>query len=1259
MGKIIETRKLYKEVIEDISKSEENWQNFLDSSSWNFKYDFDDQILIYAQRPDAKACATMEEWNKKLKRWVNGGTKPIYIFDKNPHSEYPFKLVFDLSDTHNYNHTEYKLWSIKKEYEQDIIESLEASFGDIDNKESLSQAIINTSYNMVLDNMEDYLTSIINNKANSMFADLSDDDIKSLFITTAWASVSYMLMTRCGINAREEIQTQEFSYIKYFNTQESITTLGASVSDIAEMGLREIARTVASLQKNEKVKNRIIENIDKEMYSKDNEKDKGGNEDGRENTIHETGRILYAQPSNEERENTSRQILSNEIQLSKESQELRIDQFSNESKIEGTSNGSTGTGEPESREPNRANEETGWSNRGTKSERPDEMGRTTKQLQNDSRGDSSERTNLYLEENTPKRRILTKEEMKTDRDFLQDKYTSALLSNIKNLSVTRNEIKEFYKTHLDINERVEYIKQVFNDAYTEIVIDDVRLGYKTYENVLHLWKDNYLNRTAEVYYKWKTVAEYIEGLILINEFNDLHKPVLSYSDQMQILQVEAEIAPTFSFSQEIIDYALTGGSNFRESKMRIYNQFENSLSSDENIKFLKNEYGWGGSSSIHIGTNVGIDYNGKGITLNRGYGDEAPKILLPWNKVEKRISELIKADRYLNSKEKEEYSNWLKKQEQEKELRESEKKLAKQEQQQKQEKEHELATRVYSFVKPSDLYNYTDDSVALNTDEENIEIVKADISDTRNVKDYVNALNKARDKAEYTDTQKYELDVLISILEKRVPHYEYHLGDTVYIGADEYEIAGIKDNIVTLYDVKFPLFNKQMDFEEFERKVQDNYANDHLKVKDIGNIEEEISSINNELKQQENIELTEKENQNNFDLVEFEKNIPYNMRFKSCEQIDRDLYWVTQEVFTKADLYKFKEALKDTNFEKAYVTVRDLSNYDVEADLANNVFAIVTKDNINDINYFETARKIFSDEVLELTDSAKEKQKEREEKSYKVGQEVYLESEKKYRIDKIELENEKISLQDLSINYPIFREESILTFENLYNQNERNFPEQNIKPNFVKARNKIQDFILHPEVAISDRNNYKITDDNLGVGTSREKFERNIAAIKVLKKCEQENRYATPEEQEILSKYIGWGGLPQAFEENNSSWSNEYNILKDLLNEEEYKNARSSTLTAFYTPPIVINAMYEILQNMGLKEANILEPSCGVGNFFGMLPTELENCKMYGVELDSISGRIAQQLYQKSTIAVNGYEKVDLPDSFFDVAIRKCTFWSF
>ena len=1147
MGKIKETQKLYKEVINEISKNEENWQSFLDSSSWNFKYDFDDQILIYAQRPDAKACATMEEWNKKLKRWINSGTKPIYIFDKNPYSEYPFKLVFDLSDTHNYNNTEYKLWTIKKEFEQDIIESLEANFGDISAKESLAQAIMLASYNMVVDNMEDYLSSVINNKNNSMLKDMSDDEIRTIFMTTAWSSVSYMIMTRCGINARQEIGLQEFSYIKYFNNQEILTTLGASISDISEMGLREIAKTVINLQKSENLKNRTVEKLEKEMYSKDNEKNKGGKEDDRENRIHETGRILYAKSNNEKRENTSREILSNEIQLSKEPQELRIDQFSNEQETDRTFNSNTGTSKSKNTEDSRGNEETRGNNGRIEDERPNEMGGTYEQHSASSRGNSSERTNIHLEEALSQRRILSKEEQKTDKDFLKDKYVSALLSNIQSLKVSKNDIKEFYKLHPDLNERTEYIKQAFNDAYTEIVVDDTRLGYKTYENVLHLWKDDYLNRTAEVYYNWSLVAEYIEGLIMVNEFNDLHKPIPSYDDQMQILQVEAENAPTFSFTQEIIDYTLQMGSNFHESKMRIYNHFEQSLSTQENIKFLKQEYGWGGSSSIHIGTQIGIDYDGQGIKLHRGYENDAPKITIPWNKVEKRISELIKAERYLNSKEKEAYPNWLKEQEQRKELQQAEEKLKNQAEQQ----EYKLAERIYTFVKPFELYNYTDDTVALNSDEDNIEIVKADINDTRNISDYINALRKAKEGLEETDVNRHEIDVLITLLEKRVPHYEYHLGDTVYIGADEYEIAGITEYIVTLYDPKFPLFNKQIEFKEFEQKVKENYSNDHLRV------------------------------ENRQDEIVLEDN--------------------------KIQLSNENEQIEDTKVEEVPV----------------------------------------------------EQKKIKEEKSYKIGQEVYLESDRKYKIDKIDLENEKISLLDLSINYPIFREENILTFENLYNQNARNFPEKKINPHFIKSSNKIQDFILHPEVDIKDRKNYKITDNNLGIGTPKEKFERNIEAIKVLKKCEKENRYATPEEQKIMSQYVGWGGLQQAFKKDDNSWSQEYQTLKELLNDEEYENARASVLTAFYTPPIVIESMYEILQNMGLKEANILEPSCGIGNFFGMLPTELEQCKMYGVELDSISGRIAQQLYQKCTIAVNGYEKVDLPDSFFDVAIGNVPFGEF
>ena len=1221
MGKITETRQLYKEVINELSQSAENWRKFLDSSSWNFKYDFDDQILIYAQRPDAKACATMQEWNKKVvpHRWVNSGAKPIYVFDKNPYSEYPFKLVFDLSDTNNYNNTEYKLWTIKQNYEEDIIESLEANFGDIGSKENLSQAIISASYNMVVDNIEDYFTSIIKNKKNSMLETISDDEIKTMLITTTWASVSYMMMTRCGINAKEQIQEQELSYIKYFNNQEVITTLGASVSDIAEMGLREIARTVANLQKSEKLKNRTIEKFDKEMYSNDNEKIKGGNEDGRENRVHETRGLLYAQPNNGERENTNREIRSDEIQLSKESQELRVDNISNEQGTSTTLDTSTGTNEPESRRIGRDDEETTRNNRRIESQRPNDMGGTDEQHQDNSRRDGSERTNLHLS-------IYSRDSSNDCPYVVTDAKVNQILTNAPHLRVSNSEIRQYFENEKDKSKRAEFLKDSFNIDYTEITINDERYGYKAFENGLLVWKGSFLSRDTESFISWENLIDNYEAMIMLNQLKDVETRISSVTDQMSLIN-EVEKKPELEFTQEFIDRVLQERGTF--SKYSIYQQFETHLSLKDNADYLKKMYGLGyyGTTGTVSGSGIGLQCSPKGMTLNRGYFKDEITTTISWNDVAKRITELIKVERYLNEKELAEYPNWLKEQEQAKELREAEEKLENQAEQQ----EYELAKRVYSFVKPSELYNYTDDTAALNTDEENIEIVKADINDTRNVNDYVKALNKIKENIDDTDSQKHELDVLISILEKRVPHYEYHLGDTVYIGADKYEIAGIKDNVVTLIDAKFPILNKQMNFDEFERKVKDNYSNDHLIVKEQ---EENTAEVKKDNSSEVNVDKKQTFEQELYDF--YNSYDIYDVDEVSIEQVREDLQ--NAESIQQAIQY-LKEILKQED------EVNDFTN-----DLKEVIGKLET----------EYERKTKEQEAQKEERVQKEvevpkeenKQQVEQEKPYKVGQTVYLESDRAYNIYSIDLEKDKIELQDLQMPIPIFREESILTFENLYSQNERNFPKQDIKPNFVRTKNKIQDFVLHPEVALEDRNNYKITDNDLGIGTPREKFERNIAAIKVLKKCEQENRYATPEEQEIMSKYVGWGGLQQAFKEDDSSWSNEYKTLKELLNDEEYKNARSSVLTAFYTPPIVINSMYEILQNMGLKEANILEPSCGVGNFFGMLPTQLEECKMYGVELDSISGRIAQQLYQKSTIAVNAYEKVELPDSFFDVAVR-------
>lgn len=936
MGRIVETKELYKYTINEITQNENNWQNFLDSASWNFKYDFDDQILIYAQRPDAKACASMEEWNKKLKRWIKKGTNPIFVFSKEENGQYPFRLVFDKSDTYNYNRTDLKLWSIKPEYEEEIIEALESNFGEISSKDSLQQAITLASYNMVVDNIQDYMSSIENHKKGTMLENMTEDELRIAITTTAWASVSYMMMSRCGINPKEHIDMQEFVYISNFNSYEIVTALGSAVSDIAEMGLREIARTVNILQKNEKKKNRIIEKIDKEIYA--NEKGKGG-VDYDENRVHGERGLQNPEYNNEDGGDSNREIRESEIQILEGTPESRIDNNEDRGQIERTSYRNTGDSHQESRTDSTRDGETGEDNRGIESTRPDEVGTTNEQLEDDSRGDSLQRDNIRL----------TEYRKENDIGYVvTDEKINQILATTTYLNKYNREIIAFYNIEKDIPKRAEYIKELFNNEYTEIYVDDNRYGYKKFENGVLFWKDAFLTRTAESFVTWEDLTYHFDSMILLNQLKDKFEPIRSESEQITLIDEQNTNITDFEFTQEFVDRYLQEQTT--DAKYQIYEFFNESLSSKENSEFLKNLYGMGGTSHTIKGSGIGQSYDAKGLKFNRGYLDKSSREqLFKWTYIEKRISELIKNDRYLNSKEMEEYPIW-----------------------------HE------------------------NKEQQRIQA------------------------KELEDAEKRVESLPEKTQEDEVPNYEYHLGDNVFIGADEYYISSIDSGIVTLNDANYPLFSKQMPFDEFERKVQENNANEHLIVKE--------QDKSKELQQDEEIQ----DNTN----VEIDT---------KTEQIEN-----------------------------------------------------------NDIT------------------SLKEK----------------------------------------------------------------------IEPNIKRTSNRIQDFILHPEVAEINRNNYKITNNDLGVGTPKEKYARNIEAIKTLKKCERENRYATPEEQEILSQYVGWGGLQQAFNKDDTSWSKEYEELKSLLNDEEYEQARGSVLTAFYTPPIVINAIYQALQNMGLKEANILEPSCRCRKLF-------------------------------------------------------------
>lgn len=987
---------LYGETLTQISKNPDDWMSFLECAAMNYKYPFNDQVLIYAQRPEAVACAKIEAWNKQVGRWVNRGAKGIALLSED-NGYTNLRYVFDIADTNSKFGKSFRLWSVPKPYEVDIIESLENKYGELEDKSSLGLAIKSVSKILVEDNMQDYLEDLKFYRENSSLESMTDEAVQLLFQNALENSIAFSMIKRCGLNPNDYFTNEDFTPILAFDSYETITRLGVATSEISEMGIREIYNTIKKLRINEINKIRTFD-IDKDLsYDVSESRETVERRNNDEYNLHTQRGLRDTRPSDtREQDSSGGQIRNDEAKVLEREQEISIHDSIDEQSTSRTLDEYSRSSNGESRTDSIRNESQREDNRTNETTRPYEMDRLNEQLEDISRGDSSERIDLRLNNYDPS-------QSKTHYVVVDEKINQ-ILSTTPHLRKSNKEIKDFIQNEKDVAKRAEYLKGIFNKDYTGVIVDDQMYGYKTFDNGILFWKGNFLSRDTESFVSWEDLTYHYDAMILLNQLNDRIEPLPSVTDQLSFIDENSEKSVSdLEFTQEFVDRYLT--EQHRDTKFSIYEQFSKSFSTENNINYLKNLYGISGATSTIKGAGIGVNTDYKGVRFNRGYFDASAKEqLFKWNYIEKRIKTLIHEDRYLNSKELEEYPKWLDEKDQERE-----------------------------FIEASN--------------------------------------NLAEKIIEEPTEEKYE--------------YQYHLGDRVYIGADEYEILSIGISNVVLYDFRYPLFNREMSKEEFDRKVQENPANDHLKVK--------VSDI---------------------------------------------------------------------------------------------------KDNINE-----------------------------------------------------EPSNIEVNVKE-EISLPIEEEPEV--------------QEENIVPVFEKKKsNKIRSFDIHPEILISDRNQFKITNDNLGEGSPREKFNNNVEAIRVLKKCEEENRFATPQEQEILSKYVGWGGLPQAFDEKDSSWSNEYSILKNLLDEKEYSQARESTLTAFYTPPVVIRSMYKALENMGLKTGNILEPSCGVGNFIGMLPDSLENCKLYGVELDYISGRIARQLYQKSTVAVQGYEDTNLPNSFFDVAVGNVPFGDF
>ncbi|WP_431835073.1 N-6 DNA methylase [Hominilimicola fabiformis] len=981
---------LYNRTCKTVVSNPQNWQAFLASACRNYKLRYDEQLLVYAQRPDATAVLEIEQWNKIFGRWVNRGARGIAVFADENRSRQRLTHYFDISDTHEsrYSRT-VPIWDMRQEYEADVIETLESTFGEIENKSSLAEAIMGAARNAAEDNIPDYLQDLYYATEGSSFEEVEEDIVAFIYKNVVTNSVAYMMMSRLGVDTDGYFELDDFRDVTNFNTQETLNALGFATSDIAEMGLTEISKTITALNR----QNRIIVGQDRNEYNKVENNDERSLDDERTD-LHDGGRLQPSEPETSTAAGSDAgQVRSDEERVSEGTSQSPLLQSPDEGRTDtalggsGTESQQDGGNNPEpdgtERGSDRTDESGGYDEMGSSDELSSQFGTGNRESGSDIRLEYYDRTH----------------EDKSLPFFGRDEVINEILRTTPHLSASLEEIKDYYERNPDNKDRTEYVKSIFNNDYTELTLEDGRtVGYKTFENVLHLWEGKYDSRTAQSFYDWAVIARHFEAMRLLGELSDSIKPLPSMDGQMTFIldgRAEEKKTSAFTFSQEIIDAVLANGSGFSEGKMRIYEQFEKSLSAKENADFLKNEYGWGGSYPVIIGAGIDESHDGKGITITKGIGKENPHITLSWSQVEKRIGELIRTDRYLNPKEKEHYPQWLESQE-------------------------ERRTKIEETKRNREI------------------------------------LSNAPPEQEVEPTEKEPEEAEQS----QDVQYEYHLGDKVYIGASEYEILSVDDERVMLYDYDMPLFNKEFLRTEFDRKVRENPMNEHLIVKE-------------------------------------------------------------------------------------------------------------------------------------------EPAEERNEKE----------------------------------------------------------PEP-VVPAWEKKK-KVKGFDLHPDVSMAERHTFNLRENEVETVGKKERFRRNIMAIQLLKKCQEENRFATPEEQIVLSKYVGWGGLSEAFDENNSAWATEYLELSSVLTPEEYASARESTLTAFYTPPEVITAIYKAMEQMGFQEGNLLEPSCGIGNFIGMLPDAMQDSKIYGVELDTISAGIAQQLYQKTTIAAQGFEETNLPDSFFDGVVGNVPFGDF
>lgn len=1353
MNKLDTLYELLEKSCHDIIQSEESWLSFLKTSGYLYNFNFTNQLLIYQQRPDAKACTDFETWNNRMNRWIKKGSKGIALIDDDGRYT-KIRYVFDIADTRSPRNRELHLWSVKESFHKQLIDKIAKQFDMTSNNEDLGSFIKEIAKEQTGYYVDDYFKRLMKLKDGSLLESYEENELKNLYRNLLENSVAYSLMSRCDIETKFYFEADDFISIELFNTPEMLGVIGNSFQEESNSLLNVISRITKELI----IQNRTFENNNRLVDDKI-EKNEGSVINGT-NHILNSGRLSNAQFDSRQGD-TFRKIRNDEEKVSegtaarnslftssKESTELLLNRNREEGKRndgnvdEGivnekssTKQGDTSDGmgtayEQPSKNSGRNHsegnnlqldlgiEEVDKEKGGDNVLPPFDLSDLPQLLREDvSLQHSKEEIIQYFHEHTDEieranylkecyddtlvqtfrcpehydysylgykkrndgldvwsgnylnrksesylsffqlqsylAKIIEKDEYLTSPYENESGLKRAYENKIINANVfyhvfqyndelleSAGKIIEFFQIHDNDEERCEYVQRIYPDSIREWKVDDVILGYDRLDDGLHIYLGTFDNQVVSYDYSWNFVAKEIDGMILSRYFApDIQIPSLEEQKNVVYENIQ-NFENGIYFSQQEIDRVLTRGSGFEEGKYRINQMFSKNTTLKEKVQFLKKEYGEGGSSPAVGFINVNYDAKGMSLSRYREIGKDEIKITLKWDKVAKRIDELIQLDRYLNKKEKEYYPTFLQNQLQ-----------------------HQL--------------EYERKSI-------NQSLIPESSDDLQN---------------------------------ENIPkEYQWNLGDSVYVGATEYKIIE-SGNEITLQDESFPLFLEYYSKDDFLKLLKENPLNDHL----LKTITQEVQDINIDSSNRAIIRRY---------LPDLEDQIKRSMIYPALRDSDttdeeaedyirEELISIMPSYETK-DLDFYNRYLNDDDFRKSlvdYLIDRTYEDYSISNDIFN-------KENEENSQLFEKMKKIVprimnevsgfcnmitasdNDDPLMILYDHDEKtidmfhyyevngiEVSEPYMTFKVDFSKELLEPISYKNDSIDIEissdnknKDALSTKDDLENYAnqwldkLLEKNYIVESEQVFKDsiNKREIYHIDYDSSFIVYTDMpyslvkefadnynyiVPDKIQKEDISIdpvqSEKINYQIMDKDLGKRTPKERYNDNVAVIRLLFSLEKQGRNATKDEQDILSRYVGWGGLADVFDESKSNWANEYLELKSLLSEEEYKSARESTLTSFYTSPVVIESIYKALNNLGFRHGNILEPSCGIGNFFGMLPDEMNNSKMYGVELDSISGRIAKQLYQNSNIAIEGYEETKLPDSFFDVAVGNVPFGNF